>query len=264
MKTTTPENGGGQLVQRTIEAQMIKEAKALAGGAEIAARTACQKALLAGMRLVWLHSSSHSAGARNDLVPNGTRSGFEEALKQIGLSKTTAYRWINKTYELAGKLHGYCPGNFPSPEHRAEWTELEESLTQAAAGMSMRRIAMGASASNSEDERYDVLISRAESGDENAENVLELIASGNLTLVQAMRAAAGALATKGKTRNDPVYLSFDAETRKATGLLPKALTTLRNGFSDWDDYTPAARAALREEWQQTRLAMPDELFSTKK
>jgi hypothetical protein len=129
--------------------------------------------------------------------------------------------------------------------------------------MSLRRLVIGCSASNSEDQRQDELITRAEAGDITAEEALERIASGELTLVQAMRAAAGALATKDKNRKDPVYLDFDAETKRATGLLPKALITLQNGFKAWDSYSTAARRALRDEWQATRLAMPDDLFSKK-
>ncbi len=250
------------VLAKTIESQMIKEAAAHVQSAEAAARKGCQEALLAGMRLIWLHQNTSAQGTRNDIVPRGTKSGFEGALEKIGLPKSTAVRWINATYAGAERI-GIIPASFPEPGTPA-WRGLEDGLCKVATGMSLRRLVIGCSAPNSDDQRQDELITRAESGDVNAENVLELIAAGKLTLVQAMRAAAGALATKGKERKDPVYLDFDVETKSATGLIPKALVTLQNGFRGWDDYSPAAKSALRNEWHATRAAMPDDLFSSKK
>jgi hypothetical protein len=246
----------------SLEERMIKEATAHVQSAEIAARKGCQEALLAGMRLIWLHQNTSAQGSRNDIVPRGTKSGFEGALEKIGLPKRTAYRWINATYAAAERI-GILQGSFPEPG-TPNWKGLENGLSNVAAGMSLRRLVIGCSAPNSDDQRQDELITRAEAGDLNAEHVLELISAGKLTLVQAMRAAAGALATKGKERKDPVYLDFDVESKTATGLIPKAFITLQNGFKGWDDYSPAAKTALRNEWHATRQAMPDDLFTSKK
>ncbi|MEO5915608.1 MAG: hypothetical protein ABIS50_15345 [Luteolibacter sp.] len=257
----------GSIVSNTIEAQMIKEASAHVRDAEAALRKGCMHALHAGMRLIWLHANT-SAGQGGDRksinVPHGTLIGFEAALVEIGLSKTTAYRWMNATLVASKKLFGYETETFPTPDQHSEWKQLQDGLGEIAKGTSLRRLVIGSGTLGGEDHRQDEIIGRAESGEELAEQILERVAAGQLTWVQAIRALAGAASTKDKDRKDPVYLDFDELTRRPIGLLPKAFTTLKNGLSGWDGYDQDAKDLLLADWKEIQRGMPAEFLPVSK
>jgi hypothetical protein len=139
-----------------------------------------------------------------------------------------------------------------------EWKAADKILVDASNGMSLRRLIVGSSARGDES-RQDELITGAEAGDPHAIEMLEAVAAGRLTLVQAIRAAAGAAATKGKERHDPVYLDIDGVTGQPTGLFPKCLVTLSNTFARWDTLDETARLEVRKSWKALVAALPKDL-----
>ena len=255
--------------ESTLEDRMICEATEHFNAAEAAVRKGCQHALLAGLRLIWLHKhTANPVGSNQHNQGVSRETGFDGALKRIGINRPTAYRWMGATAMACERCTLIFDGlaihdELPEPDS-VSWGHWEKTLKEVAAGMSLRRLVLGSGSKNSDETRQELLIHRAEAPDLSADEVLAAIACGEMTLVQAMRAAAGALATKGKERHDPIYLDFDVETKRPVGLIPRAFVTLRNGFAGWETYTPAARSSLRAEWEETRLLMPDELFATSK
>jgi hypothetical protein len=80
-----------------------------------------------------------------------------------------------------------------------------------------------------------------------------------MTLVQAIRAQAGAAATKNKTRKDPVYLDIDSKTGEATGLVPKCFITLARAFASWDKLDETARKKVKTSWKALVAELPRDL-----
>ena len=244
----------------SLEARMIQEAVHHVHIAEEAMRKGCEHALKAGMRLIVLHSQTVSMGGdrKTISVTHDTLIGFEGALKKIGIQKRTAYRWMNATQAYAMQYLGIVAEDFPNPDE-PEWQELELAIQDQASKMSLRRLVIGCNTTNSEDQRQEALIAMAEDGHEIADDVLDQIANGKMTLVQAMRAAAGAIATREKARKDPQYLTMDGRTGEIGGLYVKSLTTLTNAFQQWDDLPVPARAKARNLWLSLIALLPGEL-----
>ena len=248
---------------------VIAEARGHAEQATAALRKGCEHALLAGMRILWLHrETEHGHGgdrrSENFKVPHGTlKIGFNEAIAQTGIPRRTAWRWMNGAVAMLARI-----GEFPEdanievllPEPGSEdWRGLEAALKTAAQGVSLRRLLMGSETTSSDECRYDELIHREEAEDAAAAAALDAVADGKLTLVQAMRAAAGAAATKGKERRDPVYLEYDFAAKAPVGLVPKAFVTLKNAFERWEEFDGDAREAARDVWIGLLKAAPVEL-----
>ncbi len=242
----------------SLEARMIQEATDHVHGAEEAMRKGCEHALKAGMRLIVLHSGTNAQGSRNDLVTHDMKLGFESALKKIGIQKRTAYRWMNATQAYAMQYLGIVAEDFPNPDE-PEWQEMELAIQDQASKMSLRRLVIGCNTTNSEDQRQEMLIAMAEDGHEIADDVLDQIANGKMTLVQAIRAAAGAIATREKARKDPQYLTMDGRTGEIGGLYVKSLTTLTNAFEKWEDLPVPARSKARNLWLSLIAVLPGEL-----
>ncbi|MEO5715032.1 MAG: hypothetical protein ABIT37_16255, partial [Luteolibacter sp.] len=124
-------------------------------------------------------------------------------------------------------------------------------------GTSLRRLLLG-SAETSEESRLDTLITKDEEGDKHATEILELVATGKLTLVQAIRSLGGKI-TKEKLRTDPVYLDIDGKTGQPTGLFPKCLITIANTFSRWEKLDDSARREVKAAWKEVMTKLPKEL-----
>lgn len=261
MKTPSKSNSnnGGPLA--AIEEQMIREATQHVTAAEVALRKGCRHALLAGMRLLALHSQTVSVGGdrKSISVPHDTMIGFDGALSKIGIPRRTAYRWMNATLAAAKYYLNLEPDEFPAPADD-NWQEMELAIDAQAERMSLRRLVIGCNKVNSEDQRQEALIAMAEDGSDIAEAILDKIANGEMTLVQAMRAAAGAIATRDKERRDPQYLTMDGRTGELGGLYVKSLTTLTNAFAKWQDLPAPARAKARTLWLELVSTLPSDLL----
>lgn len=234
--------------------EIIEEILELAGEIQAHLRRSCFGALRVGLRLLALHrqtgESDEAASFR----------GAIRALEGLDVHASTAYRWINAASAVLCRAHDtehIADVLLPPPGHR-EWDKLEGVLKQASEGMSLRRLLVGAPATGDES-RLDHLITSAEAGCPHAEEMLDKVARGEMTLVQAIRAAAGAAATRDKTRHDPVYLDIDGRTGQPTGLFPKCLVTLSNTFARWESLDETARQAARQSWKALVSQLPREL-----
>jgi hypothetical protein len=250
-KTTADVNS-----QQILTATIIQEAARHAAEASRHLRSGCAEALQAGLRLLWIHQNTVSDGQRSK------DAGFESALSKIGVTKSTAYRWLNAAYGVLCResgLQAEAGDEYLLPRPGSvDWKKAEKILSDSAQGMSLRRLMLGAPAAG-DICRLNELISNAEEGDTAAEDILERIEKGEIDLVQGIRAAAGASATKSKKRKDPVYLDLDGRTGEPRGLFVKSLITITNTFSRWDSAPEPARRAIIKVWKEVVANLPKEL-----
>lgn len=238
---------------------MFREIDELCTEVELSMRTSIATALRIGMRLLYLHRQTGE-----DDSPGGFRAALERMQDRV--PRSTAYRWLNASAAVIAKAQdlvlsdgSFDPAEIKLPEPATPaWLKIEKALTDSTKGMSLRRLLIGSSAT-SDESRMDSLITAAEAGDHHATAVLEKVASGELTLVQAIRAAAGAAATKDKQRHDPVYLDIDGTTGQLKGLFPKCIVTLANTFNRWEDLDEAARNEAKKAWKTLVISIPKEL-----
>lgn len=238
-----------------LTATLIEEARGFAAEATRHMQSACSAALMVGIRLMYIHQSSISNGG------NGSAgSGFQQALGSLGVARRTAYRWLNASAHVLARHFDLAEDqqyDLPKPGSAA-WKKAEKVLTDAAAGMTLNRLQLGAG-SQGETHRLDELITRAEDGDLAAEEALDKVEKGELTLVQAIRAAAGAAATKGRARKEAVYLDLDGTNGRPRGLFFKSVVTLSNTFARWSEAPEPARRLAREAWRELVAHLPAEL-----
>ena len=84
------------------------------------------------------------------------------------------------------------------------------------------------------------------------------VLSGESGLGAVIAGYAGRTSTVGKAKPDAKYLHL-AENGKLTGLMPKALISLKNGFKSWSKLDFAARGKLKEEWESLITSLPEDL-----
>lgn len=234
---------------------MISEILQIADEVTVLIHRSCHGALRIGLRLLALHKRTGDTDA-----PGGFRAALE-AVEHIQISRPTAYRWLNAASGVLAKHQGITDPSdlrIPTDPETPEWKTAEKAMESAAKGMSIRRLLVGSSAIGDES-RLETLISDSEAGDPHATAMLEKVASGELTLVQAIRAAAGAKATKEKARHDPVYLDIDGTTGRLKGLFPRCIITLANTFARWEDLDEAARSEAKKAWKSLAINIPKEL-----
>jgi hypothetical protein len=220
-------------------------------------RRGCGGALRIGLRLIALQRSTGDKDC-----PGGFRAAINalRTMQKHPIGESTAYRWINAAAAVLCRAHNTSEISdvfMPAPGSE-EWLNLEAVLHTAAEGMSLRRLLVGPAATG-EESRMDSLITAAEAGDAAAEEMLDRVARGELTLVQAIRAAGGASTTRDKARHDPVYLDIDGRTGHPIGLVPKCLVTLSNAFARWDTLDETARREMRASWKALVGNLPREL-----
>jgi hypothetical protein len=245
------------LSEPTAADDQIAEILELADEISSHLRRSCGGALRIGLRLIALQRATGDTDS-----PGGFRAALDALGTMHGnpIARSTAYRWINAAAAVLCRAHATDDiGDvfMPAPASK-EWLALEAVLHQAADGMSLRRLLVGPSATG-EESRFDSLITAAEAGDAAAEEMLDRVARGEITLVQAIRAAGGASATRDKSRHDPVYLDIDSRTGHTIGLVPKCLVTLSNAFARWDTLDETARREMRASWKALVGNLPKEL-----
>jgi hypothetical protein len=256
---------------------LLTGAKAHFEAAADALRKGCAEALITGMHLIALHSRTAGNGHGGNRitgasVPHGTlEKGFRGACDVIGIPERTAYRWMNACKNAAVRATLVFEGDDISaelPDHgdTAKWELWEQNMREIAAGMSLSRLLLGTMKASTEEHRYDELLSADEEGRNRATELLQSVAEGRYTLAQAVKAlgsqeAYDKLRQSGseKIRKDPVYLDFDPIAKRSVGLIPKAFTTLHNGFQQWDSYDADARHEMRRQWVEVIKTAPREL-----
>lgn len=253
----------------TISDPLVSGAKQHFDAAAAALRTGCAEALITGLHLIALHNKT--ASEHGGLRIAGEDGGFTAALEAIGIPKPTAYRWMNacsnalvrgallmEGEDLAGEM----------PVHGTpRWEMWEKGLMDVANGMSLSRLLLGTSKASTEEHRYDELLTADEEGRSRASELLQGVAEGRYTLVQAVKAlgsmeAYDKLKAEGgdKVRKDPVYLDYDPISKRPVGLLPKAFTTIHNGFQTWNSYDSDARSGMKALWKEVLKSAPTELM----
>lgn len=249
--------------------QAIRETQDEVAACGTALQKGCSHALRAGMRLIWLHRET-AQDPHGYRVSRETRVGFGEAVLKIGLRRATAYRWMNAAAHgcerlclcEAGAVMEVLPA-VGSPELKI-W---DVAMGKLAEQTTLNRLVLGFSEGGNDVHRLSELTDAVEEGRVRAVELLEAVECGRYTLAQAVRAlgsqeAYDRLRAEGgeKVRRDAVYLEFDFVKKLPTGLVPKALTTLRNGFEGWADYDDRARAGVRVLWRDMLAAVPPELL----
>jgi hypothetical protein len=234
-----------------LDRQRLDEIAGIAEDAVRNLRRTCAAALRIGLRLLTLYQ-------------NGTDS-FGAVLDKLGslqIPRSTAQRWMNAAAAVLMKAQGSGTDDLVIPawdQADATWLAAEKLMETTAQTTSIRRLLLGPASTGSDETRLDELIDRTEAGDRHAEAMLDKVAAGHLTLVQAIRAASGAAATKDKARKDPVYLDIDGMTGQPTGLFPRCLITLSNTFARWEEIDETARQAAKASWKALVANLPRDL-----
>jgi hypothetical protein len=258
-----------------VEDLLVSGAKSHFKAAAAALRTGCAEALITGLHLIALHARTNSGhGGVRSVHDDG---GFTAALEEIGIPKPTAYRWINAA---AAGLKRACLimdgedliGELPELG-MPRWESWEKGLREVADGMSLNRLLLGTTKVSTDEHRYDELISADEEGRQRASELLQGVADGRYTLVQAVKAL-GSLETYDrlkaeggeKIRKDPVYVAIDEEG-KVGGLVMKSLVTLMNAATSyqdrWDEVPNKAKVEIRTAWLEVQAKLPEEIKSYK-
>ena len=89
--------------------------------------------------------------------------------------------------------------------------------------------------------------------------VKQAILEEEMAVTSVIRGYQSQNATLGKYRADPVYLSYNPATDALSGLLPQALTSLRNGFAQWPKLDLTARGKLKDQWEELQGFIPEDL-----
>lgn len=234
---------------------MIQEIIDLAAETKNTLRYSCFLALKMGLRLLVIHRH-----AGDNKIPGGFCAAVD-TLHEYHIPRSTCYRWLNAAAAVLARAQGLEDAallNLPETPGTLPWGAAEKQLEVAAQGMSIRRLLIG-NPGTGDESRMDTLIERTEAGDPHAEEMLDKVSRGELTLVQAIRAQGGATATKEKARKDPTYLDLDGRTGQPVGLFPRCLITLANTFDRWDRLDHEARLAAKSAWKATIAKLPKEL-----
>ena len=245
----------------------IAEVRKLAANIQSRHRKNCHEAVLAGMHLAHIKDQfgmQHGGDRRSLSYAEEAKKSFASVLEETGVPRKSAYRWIGKAQELASVLgilseDPDAPEPFPSPG-TAEWNRIAAAAERWAQNTSMDRLQVGGTGDDPDEQRLEHLMTQAEAGDPEALRWIDRWRAGEITLARAVCAYGGAEATKGKERKDPVYLDFDLTKKQPVGLIPKAFTTLRNGFEHWESYDEDARQQVLGMWREAMKKAPRELI----
>lgn len=228
--------------------------------------SACYNGVLTGLLLLKIKSlvtnvtSGETSTAKSvtnvtDLATRGRNSkgeGFAAICEKIGIQRQTAYRWMNAAANALCTLQNsdkpdltLIPSN---PSEGPEWEDFCRTIHEHTAKTTLSRLSLGACAEGDLN-RLETIQSKAENGDQLAAEYLEKIETGQMTLIQAIRALAGADATKDQPRAEIIYCDIDPKSGKLTGLAPRALTSLNNAIKDYPNWSKSAQKAFRDEWR---------------
>lgn len=210
--------------------------------------SACTNALKAGAYLHCIHTTGS--------IP------MTEALEKIGLSRSTAYRWMN-AYQTACKVLSLeTPPTFKDKG----WAEHLDALGDVAAKMTLSRLSLGAPAPGTDVARLDAIQTGMETAETEQEEAIfkaamEKVNSGEWTLLQAYRAVCGQAAQEIATerRKNPQYLAIDPKTKKPVGLLVSTISTLKQGFKNWDLFGGEEKRVFAGLWNEVENSKPGDL-----
>ena len=205
------------------------------------------KDILSGaLRLHWLKRQHKAQGARNDLVPDETKSGFGIVLKELSLPRATAKRWMDRALEFAVEI-GVNDQNFPVPDS-SEWERMVTYVRGRVELLDLLGLPIRSIPIPKDDEIMMRLRVAAEAGHECANQLLQELEAGDTTMDEATNR--DCQVEKESKRTLPALLRLDPKTLRPKGRAVKALDTMEEFFAVWDqlprEATLQARARIRE------------------
>jgi hypothetical protein len=216
-----------------------------------AARKSWKDIMSGTLRLIWLREQHSAQGARNDLVPDGKKSGFNRVLAEANVPPATAYRWIDQAEAFIAEI-GLSKKNLPSPGAE-EWARIESFVLGKVDLLSFLKLPIRADALPKDDEVLMRLRTAAELGDKMADQLLDQVVAGEIPLDEATKTYCRVEPAK---RSKPPMLKLDDKSLKIRGRLAKALDTLEEGFSEWPSYEPEARIQAARRIMAVLAKMP--------
>ncbi len=214
----------------------------------------CKEVLVGSLNLIYLNLQHRSQGTRNDLVPDGKKSGFNRVLDEVNLPSTTAYRWMSRAREFVEEI-GVSDENFPAPDS-VEWARMLSFVLGRVEALNLLGLPIRALAIPKDEEIMMRLRVAAESGDEVASQLLEELDAGVTTMEEAT--SRYCRVEKSSKRTVPAMLQLDPKTLKPKGLMMKALNTLEEGFLNWDKFPVETRLQAIQRVREVISKMPKE------
>ena len=218
-----------------------------------AARKGWHQVLSGALRLIWLQTQHTAQGARNDLVPDGKKSGFCVVLDELGLASSTTYRWMEQARGFLAEI-GVCDENMPSPGSD-EWSQMQRYVLGRVDVLCFLKLPVRVEALPADEEVLTRLRTAAELGDKAADELLDRLAAGEILLDEATKKYCRVEPPKHK---DPPMLKLDPKTLQPKGRMVKALITLEECFANWQNYDPEARIQAAQLVRTVIAQMPKE------
>ncbi len=213
------------------------------------------KDILSGaLRLHWLRRQHKAQGARNDLVSHEAKSGFGRVLEELCLPRATAKRWMDRALEFAVEI-GVTDENFPVPDSN-EWERMVTYVRGRIDLLDLLGLPIRSLPIPKDDEVMMRLRAAAEAGHEGANQLLQELEAGELTMDEATRQYCQV--PKGVNRTLPLLLGLDHKTLRPKGRAVKALDTLEELFLRWDQLPREATIQSRARIREVFAKMPPE------
>lgn len=195
----------------------------------------------------------HSAqGARNDLFPHGKKSGFLRVLEEVGISPTTAYRWIERVSPFLLEV-GITDSNFPRPDTE-EWTKMVISVKRRVEHISGLGLPTCAIPPPKDEEILTRLRMAAAAGHEEAKQLLGELEAGETTIVEATRRYC--MVEKAGKRPPPALLKLNPKTMEAEGRSIKAIGVVEELFAVWEKLPVHVRLQARPRIREMLGKLP--------
>lgn len=183
------------------------------------------------LHLIDLQLHHSVKGARNDLFPNGKRSGFLRALEEANTPPATAYRWIKNVRPFLLEI-GINDANFPLPDSD-EWVKMVESVKWRIEHLNGLGLQVRAIPIPSDEEILTRLRTAAAAGYEDAKQLLLELEAGEITMAEAT--SRYCQVEKMTKRSTPALIKINSKTLKTEGRAMKAMDVVEEFFLCWEE-----------------------------
>lgn len=204
------------------------------------------------LHLIDLQLHHSVQGARNDLFPDGKKSGFLRALEEANTPTTTAYRWIKLLRPFLVEL-GISDSNFPVPDSN-EWVKMVKSVKWRIEQIDGLGLPIRAIPIPKDEEILTRLCSAAAAGYEEAKQLLGELDAGEITMDEATRRYCHVEA--GTKRAVPALLKLNPKTLQPEGRAIKALAVVEELFLAWDQFPDHVRIQARQQIREAFAKLP--------
>ncbi|MCB1132916.1 MAG: hypothetical protein KDN05_17465 [Verrucomicrobiae bacterium] len=237
----------GKVVDDTI--QLLRQGRQ-------AVKKGSKDLLFGSLRLCWLNHKHSAQGARNDLVPDGMKSGFLRVLDELALPSTTAYRWMSWARGFLVAI-GVSDSKLPIPGTE-EWTRMERYVGGKVEVLNLLGLPIRVTALPQDEEIITRIRVAAEASDAVAVQVLEELEQGVIDLHEATLRYCRAAKPVPGTRPLPAMLKLDPKTLQPEGRMIKALNTIEEAFLGWEGFPIEVRLQARQRLREVLAKMPAE------